>query len=178
MMTRVAGIGSRSLPPEEIAVCEKIGAFLAANGIRVSSGNADGADQAFGRGCNSVDPTVLDLALPWPGFNKEAIVEGNVIRDTHPPENFTLASQHHPKWGRLPDSVKSLMARNVTIIQPELVAVDMVIALPNTTTEWGGGTGFGMKLASTVFHIEVLNIRYWSEEQLAVLCDRILEMKK
>ena len=176
---RIAGIGTRDLPPDEVEVCEKLGRFCAENGIRVSSGNAKCTDQAFGRGVNSVDPTLLDVALPWPSYNKEALVPGNVIRTDHVHWYRDLAAKHHPKWEHLSEGVRSLHTRNVTILMPEEnEPVSLVLALPNTTKSWGGGTGFGMKLASQELGIEVLNIRNWSPPLLAELCERLREMKE
>jgi hypothetical protein len=177
MPVRIAGIGTRDLPPEEVLVCEKVGQFCAEQGIRVSSGNATGADQAFGRGVNSVDPTMLDVALPWPSYNREAIVVGNVIRSEPPVEYFEMAAANHQAWDRCSDGAKLLHTRNVMILMPEPdEKVDLVLALPNTTKGWGGGTGFGMKLASHVLDIEVLNIRYWDDENLFRLCERLRGM--
>lgn len=176
---RIAGIGTRDLPPEEVEVCEKIGKFCAEAGIRVSSGNAYGADQAFGRGVNSVDPTLLDIALPWASYNQEALVDGNVVRSDWPELYFQIAAKHHPRWDKLSGGGRALHTRNVGILMPLMNdQVALVIALPNTTKPWGGGTGMGIKVASHEFHIPVENIRYWQPSNLHRLCEQIREMKE
>jgi hypothetical protein len=50
------------------------------------SGNAEGSDQAWSRGVNSVDPSRLQLVLPVPGYR----------RDSHHAANDVLALQDAP----------------------------------------------------------------------------------
>lgn len=120
-MSRIACIGSRSIPSSVLAWMEEAGAALVKAGHTIVSGNATGADQAWARGGNSVDPARVELCLPWADFEERAVVPGNVVRvlDSVPAEDRevyyaviqTHNSGHHPN-----PSVQKLFARNAMIV--------------------------------------------------------------
>lgn len=100
------GVGSRKTPDDIIKKFRYIGKMLAQSGFILRSGGADGADMAFEQGCDKVAGG-KDIYLPWKGFN------GNMSSHNNPsPEAFLLASELHPNWIRLKESVKRLHARN------------------------------------------------------------------
>ncbi len=152
MTKAIACIGSRSLKTSEILECEEIGRAIAERGWELHTGNAQGADQAFARGANEVNPKLVHLHLPWFKYERDAIVSGNVVRtvedlEAHELDFYTqLAEKYHPAWERLSQGVRKLMIRNGMIILPcGCHSVDVTIALPSSKPG-GGGTGQGMRM--------------------------------
>lgn len=140
---RIACIGNRNPARDVLRALYNIGRHLVLAGHIVVSGNARGADQAYGRGVNSVDRRRLHLHLPWAGYEQQAIRTGNVVRVTWDARYFKIAAQHHPAWTELSNGATRLMARNVAIVESS----DLVIAYPSLAKPWGGGTGHGMTVA-------------------------------
>jgi hypothetical protein len=155
-MKYVACIGSRALNLEEQDLCFKIGKFLSKDYI-IKTGNAKGADQAYARGVNLIDPKRLYLYLPWKTYNLEALVNGNAILYEPEKEWFNIAKETHLFWDSLGYGGKALHARNVGIVEN----VEFVIAFPNNSN--GGGTVMGMRLA-TKNNIPVYNLREENEK--------------
>lgn len=150
-------IGSRTLSETQLSICHKLGRFIAEIGGKVHSGNAPGADQAFAAGANSVDPELVHLHLPWPNFNQEAIVQGNIIHLPHPQSHYEVtAAQYHPRWQYLRQGAKKLHTRNVSIIVHP-TPKDLVLAWPSDKPG-GGGTGQGIRIAEGLgIDVELLN---------------------
>lgn len=140
---RVACVGRRDLSERTAELLHRIGQQLAAQGRTIVSGNATGSDQAYAAGANAVKPTLVELWLPWPGFERTAIVIGNVVRICEQARCFEIAAAHHPAWDRLSQGARRLFARNVGIVE----GADIVLALPNHQKPGGGGTGHAMRLA-------------------------------
>lgn len=150
-MSRIACIGSRETPPAVLRWMESAGAELVRTGHTVVSGNAPGADQAWARGGNSVDPAKVELCLPWAYFESSAIVTGNVLRQLVLDkfvDAWKLAQQLHPRWDRCSDGARRLLTRNVMIVQGS----DRVLGYLNRGKKGGGGTGFAFKIAR---HLDV-----------------------
>jgi hypothetical protein len=125
---------------------EKTGASLVRHGYGIVTGNASGADQAWARGGNSVDPTKVTLCLPWQGFESRAICAGNVVQfvewDTAK-HCLGVAAKMHPKTERMSSAVMWLYARNVMIIEAASAAMGSL----NSSKTGGGGTGFAFRVA-------------------------------
>ena len=173
-----AGIGSRDLTPEQLEICRKLGQWFAAAGWVLNSGNAKGADQAFALGANRVDPSLVHLHLPWPSYERQAVVKGNVVRcvedlATHELEWYTKhAEKHHPAWGRLSQGAQKLMTRNGMILLPcGCHPVDLVLAWPSNR-KGGGGTGQGMRIAEEQ-GVRLINLNNTTQASLAALCDEV-----
>lgn len=184
---RVACIGSRDLTPEQTDICERLGQWLVSHGHIISTGNAEGADQAFARGGNSVDPTKVHLWLPWYRYERQAIVPGNqvvlftALSDQLQTLLLTLAEKFHPAWGKLTQGGQKLQGRNGLIILDRIpeptellfpkieLMTDRVLALPSSRPG-GGGTGQGMRMAQN-YGIPVTNLRDMSRAQLRSLCE-------
>lgn len=150
---RVACIGSRTLGPSELELCRAIGRYLATKGYTISTGNARGADQAYGAGGNEIDPRLVELHLPWPGYEVGSILAGNrVIVDGGVEEYSKIAAGLHSRWNSLGRGPRALHTRNVGIVQ----GCSQVVAWPGPST-WGGGTGLGMKVGSH-FGIRVVDL--------------------
>lgn len=142
----IACIGSRETPAVVLDWMVETGAALMRAGYDIRSGNAQGADQAWARGGNSVDPTRVTLCLPWEGFEEKAIVPGNIVRV------FRLAeSDHyvrdvrdtHPNFAALSSGAVLLHARNAMIVD----GAHLVLGALNPDKTGGGGTGGAFRLA-------------------------------
>lgn len=152
---RVACIGSRSLSAKFLDFCFTFGQFIARLEGEVHTGNAEGADQAFARGANTVDPRLVHLHLPWPNYNAGAVVPRNVVHLPQEQSNYTeIAAEYHPTWRYLKQGVKKLHTRNVSIIcWPQLK--DLVLAFPGGGVN-KGGTGQGIRIA-TGYEVRVVD---------------------
>jgi hypothetical protein len=129
----------------------------------VCTGNAPGADWAFARGGNKVDPTKVHLYLPWLGFEAKAIHQGNQITTLHGSNgSYAVAAQVHPAWDRLRDGQKKPLARNALLMSQ----VDYVIAWPSNKPG-GGGTGHAMRCAA-LFSVPVFDISQHDWERLSL----------
>ena len=152
-----AGIGSRQTPSHILRHMEAIATSLALQGFVLRSGNCQGADQAFQRGANAVNPKLVELFLPWPGYEGESIAKGNVVY-TPCCKAYEMAAKFHPAWLNCSPGMRALHARNVQIIiGAELdQSVDFVICwTPIGKTV--GGTAMGIRLANA-YGIEVRNL--------------------
>lgn len=158
-----AGIGSRKTPSAILGRMEQLGHSLARQGWVLRTGNCLGADQAFQRGANAVDPKLVELFLPWPDYEAASVVLGNVV---HTPgrEAYNLAAQYHPVWQKCTPGMRALHARNAQIILgPKL---DQPVEFVICWTPYGkavGGTAIGIRIA-LAYGIPVRNL---AEESLA-----------
>jgi hypothetical protein len=156
-MTFIACIGSRETPDDILQTIEHLGEMIAAAGLTVVSGNAIGADQAFAKGANQVDPTKVKLFLPWPKYQEEAFVDGNSIEVVYSSSLEELAAKHHPGWNYLNQPVRKLMTRNAAIIKAAHDSTGLVIGYLDLYHKGGGGTGHGWRIA-TEFGMELINL--------------------
>lgn len=154
-MKAYAGIGSRETPDDVIALMERTADHLAADGWTLRSGNAPGADQAFGRGhlrtlCNDR----IELYLPWPEFEADALRGWDraiVARSTAQDEAYAIAEQFHPNWPALKRGGRALQARNVhqilghDVTQP-ILSKFVICWTPGA--RGGGGTGQAIRIAT------------------------------
>lgn len=144
------GIGSRETPKEILDLMTRLGSALEDKGYILRSGGAGGADLAFEKGVTQNK----DIFLPWRGFNGSNSTLYNQL-----PLAFDLASEHHPAWGNLKDSVKKLMARNSHQVLGKELKVKSSFVLcwtpdgcesSDTRTNKTGGTGLAISLASSL----------------------------
>lgn len=154
-MKAYAGIGSRETPSDVLTLMEYAADHLAASGWTLRSGNAPGADQAFGRGhlrtlCNDR----IELYLPWKEFEAAALRgwEDGIIARTEPqPEAYAIAEQFHPNWAALKRGGRALQARNVhqilghDVTQPSL---SKFVLCWTPGAKGGGGTGQAIRIAT------------------------------
>jgi hypothetical protein len=156
--------------------------WFASQGHTLRTGNATGVDQAFARGANQIDPTLVELYLPWRSYNRDAVVPGNVVHvlDDYPRQVVDdlvyEASGFHPAWNKLKQGGRKLMARNGTIIRGKNAPlVELVLAMPSHVL--GGGTGQGMRLAEGL-GIEVIDLNTLGKSELSALCNRVRANKE
>ena len=110
------GIGSRKTPPSILNEMELIARMLAEKGYTLRSGKADGADKAFQKGAERVSGSVIEIYVPWKGFDQNNQVVSDrydivptFINDLCP----DIASTFHPNWGYCSPAAKKLHSRNV-----------------------------------------------------------------
>jgi len=154
---RIACIGSREAPPSVLSLMERAGAAIVRAGCILSSGNAPGSDQAWARGGNRIDPTRVELHLPWYTFERRMIRDGNKVRvlaqpDTADRRYFDIAETVHGRWRSLSDGAHRLHARNVMIVENTIA----VIGWSNPNKSWGGGTGGAFRIAKFL-HVPVFD---------------------
>lgn len=172
---RIACIGSRALNEGDLHTCFQLGEFIANQGGEIHSGNAEGADQAFANGANTVDPERVHLHLPWASFNHSAVVAGNVAHLPVEGSGFEMtAAKYHPRWKYLKQGARKLHIRNVSIVVWPCVK-DLVLAFPSQKAG-GGGTGQGIRIA-TGLGIEVIDLNGLTREDLSNLCERLRTLR-
>jgi hypothetical protein len=118
-----AGIGARKTPNEILDFQCKIATRLEKDGWLLSSGGAEGADDAFESGVQEISDH--RIIIPKNGFNGKHANDGyiNFGSATQLIKNQcdALASTIHPVWNSLPRWMKNLHSRNVMeILGPEL----------------------------------------------------------
>jgi hypothetical protein len=154
-----AGIGSRETLQDVLVAMEAIGRALGKKGFLLRSGGADEADQAFQRGCESVNGR-KEIYLPWNGYNE--MYKGGDFKVI--PVTLTLeriAQEYHPAWHRLSGGGIKLMCRNVNIMMGEDTKYPIFPAFVVCWTKDGlasGGTGQAIRLAEA-YKIKVYNLR-------------------
>ena len=148
------GVGSRETPDEVLRVMNDIAKQLARKEVYLRSGGADGADRAFEAGCDSVDPKLKEIYIPWAGFNGHdpKDVGYMLVKDKHILERAsTIAKEIHPAWDRLSRGAQALHARNVfqvlgrTMDYPSLFLI--CYAQLDRNGQPRGGTRTAIKLA-------------------------------
>lgn len=153
-----AGIGARSLKPEQQLIVTKVATYLAKKGYTVHSGAADGVDQWFSNAAMQAGGKLV-LHVPWKKHSleyREAIpeaqqhlVEIRILQADRPhrdTEAFASVDQYHPAPDKLSWSARCLHARNYRILVPD-DPVQFVVAYPSP---WGGGTMQGVRIAKSL----------------------------
>ena len=171
-----AGIGSRKTPGKILKIMEKIGHAFAQSGWILRTGNCTGADQAFQAGANSAEPGLVELYLPWPGYEAESVRPGNAVY-TPGYQAYAIAAKHHPAWGRCSRVARSMHARNVEILLgPDLA--EPVNFLVCWTPGGGvtGGTAQGIQVARShgvpVYNLALPDGLAWAEARLGQSCQQ------
>ncbi len=164
MKMTYAGIGSRETPCHVLATMQQLGKTMALEGWTLRTGNCIGADQSFAKGANEVNPKLVELYLPWIGYEAESIVLGNKLY-TPGSEAYRIAAKHHPAWHKCNQATQAMHARNVEIIlgaKLDQLVQQVICWTPGSKTI--GGTAMGIRIAQA-WGIEVRNLA----EESAVL---------
>lgn len=141
-MKSYAGIGSRETPHNVCLLFEKVATYLANQEYILRSGHADGADQAFERGCIKAGGK-KEIYLPWKGF--EGSHSSLVLDDERA---FAVAEKFHPYWHNLTQGAQKLQARNS--YQVLGLTLDDPVQFVLCWTKKGkgqGGTGQALRIA-------------------------------
>lgn len=153
----IAFIGRRDLPLEQAHAIAGAVRFYMAQGYNISTGGAQGADQAAARAARDVDASRLEIYLPWASYERAHVPQGaNVyLASQASSQHLRLAMDCHPVWHSLPQTVHPLMVRNAMIVLRFNTPVSAVCAAPNLSRRGLGGTGHAMRIA------EQLQIPVW-----------------
>jgi hypothetical protein len=169
-MERIACVGSRETPHFVLKWMESTGAALVRSGYMLASGNAPGADQAWARGGNSMDPTRVELCLPWESFESAAVHGRNVVRVfgvANGQRYVDLVQATHPAFGNLTSAAVRLHGRNAMIVE----GAHLVLGTLNPAKPGGGGTGSAFRMAQKqgicTFNVADALIRKMIDERLA-----------
>jgi hypothetical protein len=137
---------------------------LADSGWTLRTGLAGGADQAFYQGATANG--MVELYLPWPGFEKAARQPGvrELVFDCPSRSAYEIASRFHPAWGRLSSGARHLHARNShQVLGSDLqTPVQFVLCwTPDGSLDGNGrrvgGTGQALRLAHR-YRVPVINL--------------------
>lgn len=144
----VAIIGSRRINENQAHYLESVAQAFVRRGYVVRTGCAEGADHASMVGARSIDPSKLELYLPWASYNKDL----QLTTDKKIPYNPSIHTdwaesvhKYHPNPRALTSGAFNLMARNWGIIMHDH-PVDLVVAMPASAGDMGG-TGQGIRIA-------------------------------
>ena len=150
MQTKIyAGIGSHKTPLAILEVMQNLGNVFARHNWLLRSGFSDWVNQ--------VNPEQVELFLPWPDYEQDSLVAGNVV---HTPSRiaYDIAAEYHPAWKKCNATARAMHARNVQIVLGvELTeSVELVICW-TPQGKLTGGTAMAMRVARA-WGIEVRNL--------------------
>jgi len=157
---KIACAGWRGTSREVLQLCEEVGAYIVAKGFILTHGNAAGPDQAFARGANRVDPTLVHVYLPWPDYNTKSLHPDNHLichfdDDQLPGGSWEqpgnqeflqwaeLARSCHPHPEKCSDGARLLLIRNVGVVQ----GANQLLAARNLIDHQRGGTNHAWRVA-------------------------------
>lgn len=112
-----AGVGSRSAPPDVLALMSRIARRLAELGHTLRTGAAPGADTAFESGhSEACGAERLEVYLPWPNFERTPREErgwfGKAALPYPSNRAMSIAEMYHPRWRHLTHGSRRLHGRN------------------------------------------------------------------
>jgi len=152
------GIGSRETPDYILELMEELAKKFRKDGLRLRSGHAPGADQAFERGAGPV----ADIYLPWPTFEEDIEFSGEYDPDVQrivlptvisapTEEAISIAAAYHPAWHQCTSTVRKLHGRNVHQVlggRPAAAPVKSACVICWTSDgKASGGTGQAIRIA-------------------------------
>jgi hypothetical protein len=169
-MYAYSGIGSRETPKNVLRKMTKIAGALQEN-YTLRSGHAPGADMAFELGCTNGN---MEIYIPWKGFGKST----SILFEQNEEAEY-IASQYHPNWKGLKQSVKKLMARNVHQVLGLDLASPATFVLcwtqdgcetHKSRSRLTGGTGQAISIASEN-NVPVINMcnEFWDQRLLDIM---------
>jgi len=169
-----AGIGSRETPKLVMQKMTVIAGILQ-DRLIMRSGHAPGADTAFELGVTNGNK---EIYIPWKGFGGSDSLLYEQLDEAH-----YIASQYHPYWKSMKESVRKLMARNVhQVLGKDLkTPAEFVLCWTQDGCEshksrsrLTGGTGQAISIASEN-GIEVINMKniIWTD-RLEEITERLL----
>lgn len=165
-----AGIGSRQTPPNIIRIMEAIAKIRAAQGWTLRSGFADGADQAFERGCDS-GRGEKEIFLPWKGYNRSSDPKHIVAPPKQVVAANDLASNYHPNWSACNQAARKLHGRNMFVaagLRLDSPVNEIICWTPNGKITGGTGQVLRFALATGIKTINLADYRNAREIATAV----------
>lgn len=156
-----AGIGSRTTPPEVLKKMEAAGRAMAVLGFTLRSGGAEGADEAFERGCD-LRNGAKEIYLPWQHFRKNPSPLFGSTKEAR-----AIAKQYHPNWEVLGDRARDFMGRNSFQILGRDLQTPVTFVLcwtPGGKTI--GGTGQALRIAEDR-GIPIINFATHTDDEIS-----------
>lgn len=152
-MSHYTGVGSRETPPEILGQMYHFAKNMANHGQILRTGGANGADNAFDEGARSVNDALIEMYLPWQGFNHHFSEYYTVTEKA-----MDIAKDIHPAWHRLSAGARKLHARNVyQVLGYNLDTPSALLVCWTKNGELIGGTRTAIVLAH-MYNIPVFNL--------------------
>ena len=167
------GIGSRKTPAEICNLMTEVAGALEAQGWKLRSGHAEGADLAFEKGV--IDPRNKEIYIPWPGFNDSPSILHQITD-----EMCDMAARFHPNWSSLLRGARKLHARNCCQVLGEDLKTPSAFVMCWTPdgsdgteiTRRTGGTGQALRIANyykiPIYNLareeHLVNVKKWLEQ--------------
>ena len=126
---------------------EQLGRSLAEQGLVLRTGNCTGADQAFQRGANSISPKLVELCLPWPGYEAASIRLGNAVHMPNRPA-YEIAAQYHPACKLYKGYAGFARSERANYLRGRAGAAGGICAMLDTKGKAVGGTALGIRSPS------------------------------
>lgn len=160
------GIGARKTPKRIQDIMTDIAKYLSKQGWILRSGHAQGADQAFERGC--LDNS--EIYLPWKGFegsDSDLIVKEKLA--------FDIAEKHHPYWRNLSQGAKKLQARNShQIFGKDLKSPSSFVICWTEGGKMVGGTAQALRIAES-WNIPIFNLGKYEDLSDSEITDKVMK---
>ncbi len=176
-----AGIGSREIPSEQLAIMRFLALNLIQKDYTLRSGGAPGADQEFEWGAarsglpkNQIEEQV-EIYLPWKSFEEKNRSFITPYRTEPQKEAYPIAEEFHPAWNRLSFGAKALHARNAHQIYGYDVTKPIFADFVICWTEGGklkGGTAQALRIAQ---HHDIKIYNLGNESDYDELIDWIVD---
>lgn len=161
-----AGVGSRNTPPEILTVMDRLGENMAAAGWVLRSGNCKGADQAFQRGANRINPMKVTVFMPYKGYGgRRNIHDRNILVHEHGAAVEECAAHYHPAWEQCNHQARMFHVRNTQIVLGRFLNQPVEKVICWTPNEERGGTSQAIRIARDK-GIPVHNLYGMSPEQV------------
>lgn len=152
-MSYYTGVGSRETPQEVLGQMYHFAKNMANHGQILRTGGANGADDAFAKGAQDSRNPLVEIYLPWQGFNNWCSPFNHVSDDA-----LMIAKEVHPAWHRLSLAAKKLHGRNVyQVLGDKLDKPSALLVCWTKNGELIGGTRTAIVLAH-MYNIPVFNL--------------------
>ncbi len=157
-------IGSRETPVDVQQLMIQLAGKLSSQGWTGRSGGADAADKCLELGCQD-SPEMMEIYLPWNGFNRCSSTNVGYIDTPKLPTYKTalsLAEELHPNWGACSRGARGLHTRNCyQVLGKDLKTPSRFVVCWAIPTGQGdnckGGTGQALRLAIRE-GVEIINL--------------------
>lgn len=175
-----AGIGARKTPVDVIDLMFHAAEQLEAEGCKLRSGGAAGADTAFFRG-TSQNAQSCEIYIPWEGFQGFTGKDDGVYllspTNAHYTAAMDMAMRHHPNWTNLDSTARKFMIRNsYQIMGPDMQSPCDFVICWTPGGKGGGGTGQAIRIANTL-EIPVFDLGAMDPDKAGDAISQILNQK-
>ncbi len=165
-MRYYAGIGSRRTPVSITTKMSMIAKYLAGKDFVLTSGGADGADDAFEKGAGDKK----QIFLPFNKFNGRTVDNDKFF--TYHEDSYAIASRFYRNLANAKLTTQKMMCRNVhQVLGLDLKTPVEFVVCWTPSGEIEGGTGMAMRVAKG-YNIPVYNL----QKDMNIFLEKIKEM--